>query len=579
MNIIGLYGAFDWDANNSADGCGEQTWVHDSGATLFMNGSHVASISEERLSRIKHDGNFPLKSIEYCLKIGGILPEDIEYVFIPSMCIDIFYKQQIDGVIKNFIKHQFPLAKYKIISHHLSHAASSVFTSDFNDGSFLTLDGAGSLILGEECKNTFGAETSSFGYFNKQKKIFRFFPGLPNTNLFGCYYNNYAYQAYTRKTKSDILATDEKHREGFAGKVMGLSAYGDYKKYPDWKDYSIGKNYDDYPFVEFKNPYISDFELIQNLYRFKPAEDMAAIVQKNFESALLDLLESLREKSYLEENICFSGGCFLNVLANSLIKSSNIFKHIHTPSCPNDTGLHFGAACYGNFVMDIPIKLPINTALLGKEYSNDEILSVLEEKVPDLKYNHYQSFDELCEKVSIYLENNEIVGWFQNKSEFGPRALGSRSILMNPKYAKNKDILNSRVKHREYWRPFAGAILEEEITNYCEENFISPHMLYSYTVKEDKREELAAITHVDNTCRFQTVNQNLNPEFSILLKKFKEKTGIPVLLNTSFNDNGEPIVESPEDAIKSFLLMDIDCLVIGNYIIHKPMNKLKVSYL
>ena len=578
MNIIGLYGAFDWDANTSIDGCGEQTWVHDAGATLFSNGKHIVSISEERLTRVKHDGNFPIKSIQYCLSAAGLEPEDIEYVYIPSMCIDIFYKKNMDGVIKSFIKTHFPLAKYKIISHHLCHASASVFTSPFNEGSFLTLDGAGSLIMGEDYKNMFGAETNTLGYFNKEKKIFRFFPGLPNTNLFGCYYNNYAYQAYTRKTKLDIPASDEKHREGYAGKIMGLSAYGKWEKYPDWKNYTTSKNYEDFPFIEFKSPYINDFDLIDNIYRFKPAEDISAIVQKNFESALLDLLKLLKEKSYLEEYICFSGGCFLNVLANSLVKSSGIFKDTHVPSCSNDTGLHFGAACYGNFLLDIPITLPPNTALLGKRYSDEEILNVISEKVPDVQYKKFDSFDELCQVISTYLDNNEIVAWFQNRSEYGPRALGSRSILMNPKFAENKDILNSRVKHREYWRPFAGAILEEELINFAEENFSSPHMLYSYKVKEEIRENIAAINHIDDTCRFQTVNSELNPELTVLLQKFKEKTGIPVLLNTSFNDNGEPIVETPEDALKSFFTMDIDCLVMGNIVIHKPMNKIKVNY-
>lgn len=578
MNILGIYGAFKWEANTSSDGCGEQTWVHDSGATLFTNGSHVVSISEERLTGIKHDGNFPEKSIEYCLSAAGLEPTDIDYVYIPSMCIDIFYKRQFDGVIDEYIKSTFPSAKYKILSHHICHAASSVFTSNFNEGSFLTLDGAGSLIFGNDFKNNFGAETSTFGYFNKSKKIFRFFPGLPNTNLFGCYYNNYAYQAYTRKMKVDIPATDEKHREGYAGKVMGLSAYGEWEKYPDWKHYNLSKNYDDFPFVEFESPYITDFETIVNKYRFKKPEDIAALVQKNFESALLDLLKSLKKKSYLEDYMCFGGGCFLNVLGNSLVKTSGIFKDIHVPSCSNDTGLHFGAACYGSFLLDEKIELPKNNALLGKKYSDKEVLKIIATKLPNIDHKKYDSFEDLCDTVSIYLKENKIIGWFQNRSEFGPRALGSRSILMNPKNAENKDILNSRVKHREYWRPFAGAILEEELSNFAEETFKSPHMLYSYTVKEDKREEIAAINHVDNTCRFQTVNKELNPELYTLLQKFKDRTNIPVLLNTSFNDNGQPIVETPEDALRSFFKMDIDCLVIGNILISKPMNKIKVDY-
>lgn len=576
-NIVGLYGAFGWEANKSSDGCGEQSWVHDSGATLFKNGKHVCSISEERLTRIKHDGNFPKKSVEYCLRSANLDPEDIEYVYIPSMCIDIFYKKYLDGEIEKVVKGYFPLAKIKIVSHHLCHAAASIFTSPFDNGSFMTLDGAGSLLWNSDYTRLLGAETSSLGYFDKKKKIIRFFVSLPDTNLFGCYYNNYAYQAYTRKTNTDIPATDEKHREGFAGKVMGLSAYGDYSKHPDWKDYKLCKS-TNLPFIDFKSPYIDDFDKIQNLYRFKSPEDIAAIVQKNHESALIDLLYALKERSYLDDYMCFSGGSFLNVLANTIVKTSDIFKDIHIPSCPNDTGLHLGAACLANFDLDIEMQFPENTALLGIDYSTEEFLNLVKKKFSKLNYTTFDSFDSLCSTVSAYLEDNKIIGWFQGRSEFGPRALGSRSILMNPKFAENKDILNSRVKHREYWRPFAGVIIEDKISEYCEEDFTSPHMLYSYTVKEDKRQEIAAINHVDNTCRFQTVSQEMNPRLYNLLEKFNEVTDIPVLLNTSFNDNGEPIVESPKDALESFLKMDIDCLVIDNIVITKPSQKIQVTY-
>ena len=196
-----------------------------------------------------------------------------------------------------------------------------------------------------------------------------------------------------------------------------------------------------------------------------------------------------------------------------------------------------------------------NIALLGKKYSHKEIETELQNF--NLNYKKYDNFEELCEFIAQELNQNKIIGWFQNRSEFGPRALGSRSLLMHPGPASNKDIMNSRVKHREDWRPFAGIILEEYLNDYFEENFYSPYMLYSLTVKEDKREEIAAITHVDYTCRIQTASQELYPEITILIQKFKEISKIPVLLNTSFNDNGEPIVETPSDAIQAFLNLDL----------------------
>ena len=197
----------------------------------------------------------------------------------------------------------------------------------------------------------------------------------------------------------------------------------------------------------------------------------------------------------------------------------------------------------------------------------EEIESVLKET--EVNYEKYDDFEELCEFAATKLSGESIIAWFQGRSEFGPRALGSRSLLMHPGPAENKDIINSRVKHREYWRPFAGIILEEHLTDYFNEDFNSPYMLYSLTVKNGREEELGAITHKDGTCRIQTVNNKMNEKVTILLNKFKDVTGIPAILNTSFNDNGEPIVESPQDAVRSFQNMDIDYLVIGNFVVRK----------
>ena len=318
--------------------------------------------------------------------------------------------------------------------------------------------------------------------------------------------------------------------------------------------------YEDVPYVTFAKNFADSF-------RFTNADEKAYIIQKNFELALLEYTTDLKEQGYLEDYVCLSGGSFLNVLGNSVLKQSKLFKDIHVPPCPNDVGLHFGAACYGQFKNDQPIKLPENIALLGKEYSEEDIEKVLKEN--DVRYEKYDDFVELCEFTALQLSGNKIVAWFQGRSEFGPRALGSRSLLMHPGPAENKDIINSRVKHREYWRPFAGIILEEHLTDYFNEDFNSPYMLYSLTVKDDKKDDLGAITHKDNTCRIQTVNDKINPKVTTLLNKFKEITGIPAILNTSFNDNGEPIVESPQDAIRSFENMDIDYLVIGNFIVRK----------
>lgn len=411
-------------------------------------------------------------------------------------------------------------------------------------------------------------ETNTTGYFNKSENIFRIYPGPDNVNDFGQYYRRFANIIYTKKTHIKTEENNENMRDSVSGKIMGLSAYGNWEKH-DWKDYRLSTDYD-LPFIMFREMF-ADKNIFNDTYNFKSPEDMSAILQKNFESALLEYLAALKKETYLTDNVCFAGGCFLNVLVNSLIKESNLFENIHIPPYTNDSGLHFGAACYGAFQNKEKITLTNNLALTGKEYSNDEILEEL--KNYSLKYAEYKSFDDLCETTASYLYQNKIIGWFQNRSEFGPRSLGARSLLMNPTPAENKNIMNVRVKHREEWRPFAGIVLDEDFSEYFNENYTSDYMLYSFTVKEDKIKHLEAITHVDKSCRVQTVNESLNPQITTLLKKYKELSGIPVLMNTSFNDNGDPIVESSKDAINAFLNMNIDYLVIGDYIVDKSQNK------
>ena len=565
MIILGVYGAFGWNAHFSHNQHNEVTWVHDSGATLFIDGKHICSISEERLTRKKFEGNYPINSINYCLSEGNISGEDVDLVCIPSMVPHIFYRQLIRGTVHKIINEKFPNAEVKIVSHHLSHVASSVFSSDFNEGSFITLDGAGSLMYNHDY-TSFKYEESTSGYFNKQKGILRLYNSI-NGNNFGDFYHELSYYIYCRKVNKEISPTDEKYRESWDGKVMGLSAYGANLEFGDHhKLYKMSKEnfYEDVPYVLFP-PRLN--ESMSKIFSLHNVDESAYILQKNFEYALLDYVTELKDKSYLEDYICLSGGCFLNVLGNSVLKESGLFKGIHIPPCTSDTGLHFGAACLALFRNNEPIELPENIALLGKEYSDEEIESALKEN--EVNYEKYEDFDELCEFTATKLSGDSIIGWFQGRSEFGPRALGSRSLLMHPGPAENKDIINGRVKHREYWRPFAGIILEEHLTDYFNEDFNSPYMLYSLTVKDEKKEELGAITHVDGTCRIQTVNDKMNSRVTTLLNKFKEITGTPAILNTSFNDNGEPIVESPQDAVRSFLNMDLDYLVIGNYLVRK----------
>ena len=562
MKILGIHSAVEWEGN-TAD---QISRIHDAGATLFEDGKHLRSISEERLTRKKYEGNWPEHSINYCLE-GICFKEDIDIVAYSPSAVDQCNKGIISGKIAEFIHYRFPNAKIWYVGHHLSHAASAVFTSPFNSGSFLTLDGMGSAFWDFAKGVPVAFENNSIGYFDKDKRIFRSFTlrSGQGENSFGDYYMNMAFQIYQQKKACNTdtvnmmhyYASEEDKQKALEfspeGKVMGLSAYGKpiegMAPYTFSSDYPVDKlGVDQY---EYLQPWVNfhKYDEVWNALRGYSSEDIAYYTQSHYEDAIVKLVTSLKE-NYLEEDTCFAGGCFLNVCANTLLKP--LFRNIHIPPYTNDTGIHFGAAIWASYKCKESIVLPDNIALLGKSY---------DDYVPE-GAEHFEDFDMLCEVVARLIDENKIIGWFQGRSEHGPRALGSRSILMSPKRAENKDIINERVKHREYWRPFAGVILEEHVGDYFLEGFDTPYMLFS---QHSTTTELPAITHEDKSCRIQTVNDKLNPELCTLLRKMDP----PVLLNTSFNDNGEPIVETPEDAIMDYEKMDIDCLVIGNYLYAK----------
>ena len=559
MNVIGLYGAIGWNVlisdNPKLRQQAEESWTHGASVTLFSDGNHIASISEERLSGIKYDGNFPRKSIEYCLSASNLSKEDIDVVVVPSMANQNFYKNYINKTVEKKVKRYFPKAKVEIVSHHMCHAYSSVFSCDHNEGSFITLDNAGSILF-NTAGQIFSSENHSFGYFNKEKGIFRYHAGIPMTNNLGNYYWLWAHNIYCQMVQKNINLTDPKYRETFCGKVMGLSAYGNTKELKkDWR-----LHFEGIPQVALESLPGRDFN-----YGNLSAENKAKQLQYNFENAMLEWMKELKEKGYIEDNLCLAGGVFLNILANSVIRKNGIAENMHIPPFPDDTGLSFGAACYGVFKAKEKVSLPHNISLLGRTYSDEEI----EEALEGTDYKKFDNFEELCDETVKVLADNKIVGWFQNRSEFGPRALGSRSILMNPTPKENKETINTRIKHREEWRPFAGIMLEEYQEEYFMDTYPNEYMLYSLIVKPHQRKKLGAITHKDFSCRIQTVNKELHPEVTTLLQKYNEETDCPVLLNTSFNDNGQPIVETPKDAIKTFKNIDLDYLVIGNYLVVK----------
>lgn len=560
MNILGLYGAICYNGILDA--------LHDSSTTLVIDGELVVSIAEERLTRTKYEHRFPKHGINYVLNYTGLKNKDIDIVTLADQPAYEFAKAKASGKIHRTLKRYFPNAEIQFFDHHRCHAASTILTSNFEESSILTMDGGGSTTFDSLYHgfNKACASRSMLGLYNKTNRFFNVYDVSFDhlKNLFGTTYADYARDIYN--------ALFPNKRESFPyeiffsspGKIMGLAAYGNSNNIKElfYKVDWLGQGRP--PMFTFNKPTKDWF------IEYDPI-DVAAFLQENFEEAFSIFINQLEKDGYLTKNVCLAGGVFLNISCNTLLHTSNLFENIHIVPFVNDSGLSIGSALYSAYLQNESIIIPKNLATLGKSYSSNEIKTVL--KCYNLEYVEYENFTELCKVAAGLLNDNKIIGWFQNKSEQGPRALGSRSILMSCTNPDNKDILNSRIKHREYWRPFAGAVLEEFQSKYFVEDFVSPYMLYNYTTRPNVRDIIPAVNHIDNTCRVQSVNQELYPELFTLLTEYNKLTNIAVLLNTSFNDNGEPIIESPEHAIKCFNNIDLDYLVIGNFLVRKQSNK------
>ena len=544
MKVLGIYGSIGFD------GSSRESYIHDASATLFIDGEHVCSIQEERLSGLKYDGRYPEKSIDYVL--DELPKEEIDLVIFVDIGLQEWVMEHMfKGKPHKFLQEVFPNADVGYISHHQAHAYSSIFTQESNEGVCIVIDGGGSHNW--TANYSLGLEKCSLVYFNKRKNQCRY---LPFNGEWGLLYQTWAHYIYCKKTKKKIEYNDPLHHCTMSGKIMGLAAYGSTQH--NTKLYEFGQYF---PQVQFdmRDP---------DPYPLTP-EEKAQLLQYNFEESLIELIERFDE-DYLEPVVCLTGGVFLNINANTKIVQRFKHRKFHITPFVSDCGLSYGAAAFGSSLWN-EVQVPPDLAFLGRRYltprdlPTNEVFANMDGGVGG-SWGQVKEEEFDIKKIAQYLEDEKIVAWYRGRSEFGPRALGNRSILMSPKYKENKDILNERVKHREEWRPFAGVILKDHLEDYFEENIDSPYMLYSQTVKEDKRDKIPAITHVDNTCRIQTVDSGF---LSLLLEEYYKISGVPVLLNTSFNDSGKPIVETPQDAINAFLNMNIDYLVMNNTIIGK----------
>jgi len=592
------------------------SYYHDSASCILKDGKIVAAAQEERFTRIKHDARFPSHAIDYCLKEANIAPTSINNVVFyekPFLKFERLIETYLAYAPKGFRSfiHAMPLwikdklfQKYTLTKelesllgsevnwqdrilfseHHLSHAASAYFPSPYKNAAILTLDGVGewttaSLAVGD------GSDIKIL------KEVF--FP-----HSLGLLYSAFTYYTGFKVNSGEY-------------KLMGLAPYG-VPKYSDlikeklvtiFEDgtFQLDMSYFNYPVgLTMTN---SKFN---SLFGGPPREpeseitqlhmDLAASIQKVTEEIILKLAKGIANSTG-EENLCLAGGVALNCVANGVLHRSNIFKNIWVQPAAGDAGGALGAALavwhmHFNNKRDTPLKDNMEGAYLGPQYSDDEIEKDL------ISYGvTYKKFtkEELVEFVAESLSDGKAVGWMQGRMEFGPRALGNRSIIADARSPSMQKQLNLKVKYRESFRPFAPSIIREDLEEWFEHNADSPYMLMVANVKKDKclpesknndlfgikklnlaRSEVPAITHVDYSARIQTVHKESNPLYHSLISSFKTKTGCPILVNTSFNVRGEPIICSPADALKCFFGTELDVLAIGSFVLLKDQQKIEL---
>lgn len=556
---------------------GISAFYHDSAACIIKDGVILTAVEEERFTRVKHDNAFPVKAIKFCLETNGLSINNIDYI--------AYYEKPLlkfERILQTFVQ-TFPFSlkpflkaipewlgeKIKIgsiisskigfkgkifyIPHHLSHASAAFLTSPFKKASILAIDGVGEMTTTSLWVGN-GTNLKNIGEV--------MFP-----HSLGLFYS--AWTAFLGfRVNSDEY------------KVMGLAAYGSpiYKrevseliKINSDSSFELDLTYFAFreAFTMWNKKFIKKFGPPRNskdpiTQRHK---DLAASLQSVSEELYFSILNKLYSKTKIG-NLCISGGVALNSLANGKIYNNTKFKVIHDFGPAGDSGASVGAALYVHTnILNKQRPSAVKTLYLGSNYAESEIENVLKEsKVKYVKVNE----ESLIQIVASELKDNKVVGWFQGKMEFGPRALGARSILANPNNRQMKDIVN-KVKRRETFRPFAASVLQEKVQvlfKVPEPNHYTPFMNFCFLVKENYKEKIAAIVHEDGTCRVQTVNKD-NGLYYKLIKRFYKLTGIPCVLNTSFNLSIEPIVETPNQAIYDFKNSSMDLLVIENFIVTK----------
>ncbi len=562
----------------------------DASACLIQNGQLIAVVEEERFTRIKHWAGFPAQSIRYCLQVGGISAADLDHVAVsfnpkanlnrkllftlqqrPSLSslLDRFSKQSKSASLKEqlaeacYCQPENISAPIHTLEHHTTHLASTFFVSPFDKAAILSIDGMGDFV----------STLSGAGEGNRLDYFWR--THYPHSI-------GYLYNAITLYLGFPAYGDEYK--------VMGLAPYGEPEYleafrqiiYPKGDSFELNLDYFTHheqgiamkwdngaPQVEpFHSPELE--KLLGPARQIKSEvtskhQNIAASLQAVTEEIIFHLINRLSDR-YKSENLCLAGGVAMNSVANGKITQNTPFKNVYIPVGAADNGTCIGAAFFvWNQMLKQPRHFVLNHAYWGSEFTDEECLLALQSH--DLQPKHLET-EALLNQVVDFLCEGKVVGWFQGRMEFAARALGNRSLLADPRRLDMRDIINLKIKFREKFRPFAPSILEEKVGEYFELDEPAPFMEKVFKIRPEKRELIPAVTHVDGTGRLQSVSRQTNPLYWNLINTFAQRTGIPIVLNTSLNEN-EPIVRTPTEAIQCFLRTNMDALVLGSYYIER----------
>ncbi|MFN3532495.1 MAG: carbamoyltransferase [Candidatus Brocadia sp.] len=559
--------------------------MHDASAAIVVDGNVVAASEEERFSRCKHHIGFPAGAIRYCLDEAGVTMKDLDAVALSwrpwvlgtrilnalksvSFSKKAFRAKTSRGMgqmgnewyqlftMKWLIEKHFGKGNFRLhyIDHHLCHAVSAFYVSPFERAAALTVDGAG-----EEDTTVFwaceGTEIKRLASIKLPHSLGQFYASITGFLGFKVQSDEYKVMGMAPYGKPAFA-------DFFRNKIFDLRKDGTFQLKDRFLDYHLARQG---IFLE---------EIVRTLGKNRlPDEevtnhhmDIARSAQVVLEEVLFHMANHLHSKTNVDK-ICLAGGVALNCVANGKLLDNTPFRQIFVQPAAGDAGTSIGAALhvYHRYTRE-PRRYQMKDAYLGPSYSNQQCIDTLNEF--GLSYKELTK-EELCSRIATFLSAGKLVCWFQGRMEWGPRALGNRSLLADPRRSEMRDIINLKVKQREPFRPFAPSVLEEKSHDYFGNPIPSPFMLFAFKVNPNRQKDIPAVTHVDGTARPQTVGKEVNPLYWNLIKEFENRTGVPVLLNTSFNVQ-EPIVCSPKDAVACFLKTKVDYLVLNNLLIEQP---------